>query len=93
MPAVEAQELETGTHSAGGGGKVGMLLISPFVKAGSVNEESRYNHFGFLLTLEELFELEKLGYSQELALSAFDSSVFNYAAEEESTSEESTASK
>jgi hypothetical protein len=81
----EEEAVETGIRGSGGGGKVGMLLISPFVKAGSVNEESKYNHFSFLLTLEELFELEKLGYAQEPTLTPFDSSVFNYAEEEEST--------
>jgi phosphatidylinositol-3-phosphatase len=62
---------------SGGGGKVGMLLISPFVESGSVNETGYFNHFTLLLTIEELFGLEKLGYASDLALSPFDSSVFN----------------
>lgn len=87
VPAVEAVEGTTvGTKTTGGGGRVGMLLLSPFVKPGSVNETA-YNHFTFLLTLEELFELEKLGYANEAALLPFDSTVFNYAEEEESTAE------
>jgi len=82
-----------------------MLLISPFVEPGSVAEESLYaNHYSFLLTLEELFGLEKLGYAAEPALLPFESGetgVFNVAQtaatseEEESTSvteeEESTS--
>ncbi len=85
VPPVETVEGTTpGTRATGGGGRVGMLLISPYVKPGSVNETD-YNHFTLLLTLEELFELEKLGYAQEAALTPFDSSVFNYAEEEEST--------
>jgi hypothetical protein len=40
-----------------------MLLISPFVKPGTVNETGYFNHFTLLLTIEELFELEKLGYA------------------------------
>jgi hypothetical protein len=69
--------------TSGGGGKVGMLLISPFVEPGTVNETSYYNHYSLLLTIEELFELERLGYAGEIALSPFDGSVFNAAAEEE----------
>ncbi|HEX7245521.1 MAG TPA: alkaline phosphatase family protein [Solirubrobacterales bacterium] len=63
---------------AGGGGRVGMLLLSPFVEAGSVNETGYYNHFSFLLSVEELFGLAPpLGYAAEPALTAFDGSVFN----------------
>jgi hypothetical protein len=81
--------------TSGGGGQVGMLLISPFVEPGSVAEEGFYaNHFSFLLTLEELFGLEKLGYAAEPALLPFESGetgVFNVpqlaaSGEEESTS-------
>jgi hypothetical protein len=61
----------------GGGGRVGMLLISPYVEPGSVNETSYYNHFSLLLSIEELFGLSPLGYAAEPAFSAFDSSVFN----------------
>ena len=61
----------------GGGGRVGLLLISPFVKAGSVNETGYYNHFALLRSIEELFSLEPLGYAAELALTGFDSTVYN----------------
>jgi len=62
----------------GGGGRVGMLLLSPFVEPGSVNETGYYNHFSFLLSVEELFGLAPpLGYAADPALTAFDSSVFN----------------
>lgn len=74
-----------GVKKTGGGGRVGLLLLSSFVKPGTVNETTVANHFTLLLTIEELFELEKLGYANEPALVPFDSEVFNYAAEEEST--------
>ncbi len=61
---------------SGGGGRVGMLLISPFVKAGSVNESGYYNHFSLLRSVEELFELPPLGYAANEALGAFDSTVY-----------------
>jgi hypothetical protein len=66
--------------ATGGGGRVGLLLISPFVEPGSVDEAGYYNHYTLLLTLEELFGLEKLGYAKEEALTPFDSTVFNAAA-------------
>jgi hypothetical protein len=70
----------TGTgpvKETGGGGRVGMLLLSPFVEPGSVNETGYYNHFSLLLSVEELFGLPPIGYAANPALSAFDSSVFN----------------
>ncbi len=73
-----AAELATGpVKPAGGGGRVGLLLISPFVAPGSVNESGYFNHYSLLLSIEQLFELEPLGYAAEIALTAFDSSVYN----------------
>ena len=39
-----------------------MLLLSPFVEAGSVNE-TYYNHFSMLLSIEEFFGLPAIGYA------------------------------
>jgi hypothetical protein len=84
-PEPESAPGAGGIKPAGGGGKVGLLLISPFVEAGSVNETAVYNHFSLLLTIEELFGLEKLGYANEPALLPFDETVFDAGTEEEST--------
>jgi hypothetical protein len=74
-PAAEAPA--TGpVKPAGGGGRVGLLLISPFVAPGTVNESGYYNHYSLLLSIEQLFELEPLGYAAEIALTGFDSSVY-----------------
>jgi hypothetical protein len=63
---------------SGGGGRVGMLLLSPFVAPGSVNETGYYNHFSFLLSIGELLEVTPPpGYAAEPVLTAFDSTVFN----------------
>lgn len=69
---------------SGGGGRVGMLLISPYVAPGTVEEAAYFNHFSFLRSVEELFGLEPLGYAAEPALTGFDSAVFD-ASPEEST--------
>jgi hypothetical protein len=83
-PAAAPPAAAGAVKTSGGGGQVGMLLISPFVEPGSLAEGTVYaNHFSFLLTLEELFGLEKLGYAAEPALLPFESGetgVFNVAA-------------
>ncbi len=61
----------------GGGGHVGMLLISPFVKAGTTNDASYFNHFSMLSTIETLFGLQSIGYATDPGAFAFDSAVFN----------------
>jgi len=62
---------------SGGGGRVGLLLISPFVEAGSSNESGYYNHFSLLLSIEEAFHLTPIGYAANPALSTFDDTVYN----------------
>jgi phosphatidylinositol-3-phosphatase len=62
----------------GGGGRVGALLISPFVEPGT-SSETYFNHFSLLATIEELFELERIGYAAEPALTGFDETIFDSA--------------
>ena len=73
-------------RETGGGGRVGMLLISPYVKAGSVNETGYYNHFSLLRSIEELFGQQPLGYAANPALSPFDSTVYTASPEESTVS-------
>lgn len=60
-----------------GGGRVGLLLISQFVKPGTVNQTEDYNHFSLLRSIEDLFDLQHLGYAADPALPAFDTVVWN----------------
>ena len=93
LPAGSAPAASTGpVKPTGGGGRVGLLLISPFVKPGSVNETGYYNHFSLLLSIEELFGLEPLGYAAELALTGFDSTVYNAETSTSTTPKRSTGS-
>jgi hypothetical protein len=80
LPAPEvAPPVTSGpVKESGGGGRVGMLLLSSFVAPGSVNETGYYNHFSFLLSIGELLEVTPPpGYAAEPGLTAFDSTVFN----------------
>lgn len=63
-------------RETGGGGRVGLLLLSPFVEAGTTSE-TYFNHYSLLVTIEELFGLERIGYGAEAALTGFDESIFN----------------
>jgi hypothetical protein len=45
-----------------GGGRVGAVLLSPFLKGGS-KDTTAYNHYGFLRTIEDLFGLDPLGHA------------------------------
>ena len=58
-----------------GGGRVGAVLLSPFIKPG-VSQES-YNHFSLLRSVEDLFGLKHLGYTASSGVSAFSSAVYS----------------
>jgi phosphatidylinositol-3-phosphatase len=60
-----------------GGGRVGLLLLSQFVKPGTVNTTESYDHFSLLRSIEDLFSLDHLGYAADPALPAFDTVVYN----------------
>jgi hypothetical protein len=60
----------------GGGGRVGMVLLSPYILPKSVNTTGYYNHFSVLRSIEDLFKLDHLGYAGAQNLPAFDDSVY-----------------
>ena len=59
-----------------GGGHIGAVALSPFIKAGTVSREP-YNHYSTLKTIEDIFGLPHLGYSGASGLAAFGNDVFN----------------
>ena len=65
------------TTPTGGGGQVGLLLISPYVKPNTVDVIDYFNHFSLLATIENMFGLHRLGYSGAPGLPLFSTSVFN----------------
>jgi hypothetical protein len=59
-----------------GGGQVGALLLSPYVKPHSFDQEP-FNHFSLLRTIEDLYGLGHLGYAALPGVKSFDASVFS----------------
>lgn len=60
-----------------GGGQVGMLLLSPFIKKRGALVQSTYDHFSLLATVEQLFGLPKLGYAGLSGVKALSPSLFS----------------
>ncbi|HWD10510.1 MAG TPA: alkaline phosphatase family protein [Solirubrobacteraceae bacterium] len=58
-----------------GGGTVGALLLSPFIKGGATSQEP-YNHFSLLRTIEDVFKLGHLGYAGLPAVKPLAPSLF-----------------
>jgi hypothetical protein len=58
-----------------GGGQVGALLLSPFVKPHAVSQEP-FNHFSLLRTIEDLFSLKHIGYAGGAKVAALEPSLF-----------------
>lgn len=58
-----------------GGGQVGALLLSPFIKGGATVQDT-YSHFSLLRTIEDLFKLGHLGYAGGKEVSSFAPALF-----------------
>ena len=61
-----------------GGGRVGAVLISPFIKGGTVSTVD-YNHYSALRSIEDLFGLSHLGDAQMPQVKPFGSDVYTNA--------------
>jgi hypothetical protein len=66
---------KTLTGAPRGGGAVGALLLSPYIKGGTTSQEA-YNHFSLLRTIEDLFSLKHLGYAGLPAVKSFEPELF-----------------
>ena len=62
--------------SPSGGGQVGLLLLSPFVKGGGLVQDT-YNHFSLLATIEQAFGLSRLAYAGLSEVKPFSPSLFS----------------
>lgn len=59
-----------------GGGVVGMVALSPFIKPGTVSTKD-YNHYAMLRSIEDIFGLSHLGYADGAMVSSFGADVCN----------------
>jgi hypothetical protein len=58
-----------------GGGRIGALVISPFVRPGTATS-TPYNHYSLLGSIEDLFGLHRLGYAKTVT-HTFGNDVYN----------------
>jgi phosphatidylinositol-3-phosphatase len=56
----------------GGGGQVGLLLISRYVTPNTADTTDYYNHYSLLASIEDLFSLTRLGFASDFSLPVFD---------------------
>ena len=76
------------TDATNGGGNTGSVLISPYIKPGTVSTVN-YNHYSWLRTMEDLFNVAHaspgldgqghIGYAAQPGLAPFGPDVFNNA--------------
>jgi hypothetical protein len=66
------------TTPTGGGGQVGLLLISKYVKPGSSDVIDYFNHFSLLAGLEALFKVKLLAFAGDTSLPRFPVELYNY---------------
>ncbi|HEX3472061.1 MAG TPA: alkaline phosphatase family protein [Silvibacterium sp.] len=59
-----------------GGDNTGAVLLSPFIKPGTVSSVP-YNHYSMLRSIEDIFGLTHLGYAGSSGLVPFGSDIFN----------------
>jgi len=59
-----------------GGGRIGALLISPFIKPGTISTVP-YNHYSLLRSVAGFFGVPPLGYAAQEGLQSFGADVFS----------------
>jgi hypothetical protein len=65
-----------GPTPGSGGGKVGAVVISPFITPGTV-DNTPYNHYSMLRGVEDIFGLDHLGYAGQMGLEPLGPKLFN----------------
>jgi phosphatidylinositol-3-phosphatase len=65
-----------GPTPGNGGGRVGAVLLSRYIKPGTVND-TPYNHYSMLRSMEDIFGLSHLAYAANTGLKPFQEDVFN----------------
>ena len=68
---------EAGLPGAGGG-QTGAVMLSPFIRPGTVSESS-HNHYSVLASIEDTFRLRRLGESNLAETTTFGPDIFTAA--------------
>jgi hypothetical protein len=55
--------LPPGINATGGGGKVGLIALSTWIKPATIDGVDTFSHFSLLASIEQLFGLELTGYA------------------------------
>ncbi|WP_345812087.1 alkaline phosphatase family protein [Paraburkholderia sp. PREW-6R] len=63
------------TKQSYGGDQTGAVMISPFIKPGTVSTV-QYNHYSMLRSIEDIFQLSHLGYAGQAGLVGFGNDIF-----------------
>jgi hypothetical protein len=58
-----------------GGGRIGAVMLSPFIKPGTVSRVP-YNHYSLLKSVEDIFGVSHLGYAGQSGLKGFGPDIF-----------------
>jgi hypothetical protein len=58
-----------------GGGRVGAVMLSPFIRPGTISEVP-YNHYSLLRSVEDVFGLDHLGFARQTGLKGLGPDVF-----------------
>jgi len=61
--------------SGPGGGRVGAVLLSPFIAPGTVSKKTSFNHYSSLASIEDLFGLARLGEAKTVT-TTFDKGIY-----------------
>jgi hypothetical protein len=64
------------TYDSFGGDNTGAVLISPFIKPGTISRNTPYNHYSLLRSIEDIFGLAHLGYAGQPGVTSFGSDIF-----------------
>jgi hypothetical protein len=65
------------TSPTGGGGQVGLLLLSRYVQPGIPEVTDYYDHYSLLASIEDSFGFKRLGYAKDNQLPVFGPGVWN----------------
>ena len=58
-----------------GGGRVGAVVLSPYIRPGTISMVP-YNHYSFLKSVEDIFNLQHLGYAAQAGLQGFGADLY-----------------